>query len=149
LQIADLEEREFKRIVYSIEKYSNHPIAKSISKEWKIKNEISWKKIEEMKGLGMRAEDKEGNVYQAGSFKLAEQLTDDDKHNIYITKNNQLLGWIDVKDEIRPEAKAVIDYFHSKNIKTILLSGDRHEKTKQLGQTLGIDEIIAETRLLS
>jgi len=55
-----------------------------------------------------------------------------------------LLGWIDVKDEIRPEAKSVVDYLHSKNIKTILLSGDRYEKTKQLGEALGIDEVIAE-----
>jgi Cu+-exporting ATPase len=141
---TSISEEEFKRIVYSIEKYSNHPIAKSISKEWKIKNEISWKKIEEIKGLGMKAEDKEGNIFQAGSFKIAQPLTNDDKHNIYIVRNDQLVGWIDVKDEIRPEAKAVIDYFHSKNIKTILLSGDRYEKTKQLGEHLGIKEVIAE-----
>ncbi len=49
-----------------------------------------------------------------------------------------------MKDEIRPEAKAVIDYLHSKNIKTILLSGDRYAKTKALGEQLGIDEVIAE-----
>jgi Cu+-exporting ATPase len=141
---SSLNEEEFKRIAYSLEKYSNHPIAKSISAEWKIKDEMSWKKIEEIKGLGMKAEDKEGNVYQAGSYKIAKQFTNDDKHNIYILKNDQLLGWIDVKDEIRPEAKSVVDYLHSKNIKTILLSGDSYEKTKQLGQVLGIDEIIAE-----
>src|SRR5580765_6226543 len=33
-------EEEFKRIVYSLEKYSNHPIAKSISQAWKMNNEI-------------------------------------------------------------------------------------------------------------
>jgi Cu+-exporting ATPase len=38
----------------------------------------------------------------------------------------------------------VIDYLHSKNIKTILLSGDRYQKTKELGNQLGIDEVIAE-----
>jgi len=137
-------EEEFKRIVYSIEKYSNHPIAKSICNTWKTKNEISWKKIEEIKGLGMRSEDRDGNIYQAGSFRVAEKLTNDDSHNIYLVKNDQLLGWIDVKDEIRPEAKTVVDYLHSKNIKTILLSGDRYKKTKLLGDQLGIDEVIAE-----
>jgi Cu+-exporting ATPase len=139
-----LAEEDFKMIVYSLEKYSNHPIAKSVSNEWKTRNEISWKKIEEIKGLGMKAEDKEGNVYQAGSFKIAIQLTQDDQHTIYILKNNELTGWIDVKDEIRPEAKTIVDYLHSKNIKTILLSGDSHHKTKQLGDQLGIDEVIAE-----
>jgi P-type Cu+ transporter len=139
-----MSEEEFKQITYSLEKYSSHPIAKSISETWKTNNEIRWKKIEEVKGLGMKAEDKDGNTYVAGSFKTAEHLTKDDSHNIYILKNDQLLGWIDVKDEIRPEAKAVIDYLHSKNIKTIVLSGDRYAKTKQLGNQLGIDEVIAE-----
>ncbi len=141
---ASIDEESFRKIVYSVEKYSNHPIAKSISNEWKTKDEIRWKKIEEVKGLGMKAEDKEGNVYWAGSYKIANSHTKDDTHNVYILKNEQLIGWIDVKDEIRKEAKAVIDYLHSKNIKTILLSGDRYAKTKELGEQLGIDEVIAE-----
>lgn len=137
-------EEEFKRIVFSLEKYSNHPIAKSISNEWKMKDEIRWKKIEEIKGLGMQAEDKEGNSYKAASFVAAKALTNDDTHNIYILKNDQLLGWIDVKDEIRPEAKMVVNYLHLKGIKTILLSGDRQAKATQLAKELGIEEVIAE-----
>lgn len=137
-------EEEFKRIVFSLEKYSNHPIAKSISTEWKIKDEIRWKKIEEIKGLGMQAEDKEGNSYKAVSFVAAKALTNDDTHNIYILKNDQLLGWIDVKDEIRPEAKMVVSYLNLKGIKTILLSGDRQAKATQLAKELGIEEVIAE-----
>ncbi|MES1220391.1 MAG: cation-translocating P-type ATPase [Bacteroidota bacterium] len=147
-QLADdsrlTSEDEFKRIAFSLEKYSNHPIAKSITGEWKVKDEIRWDKIEEVKGVGMRATDKEGNIFRAGSFAIAEKLTPDDKHNIYILKNDQLLGWIDVKDEIRPEAKSVINYLHAKNIKTVLLSGDRYSKAKQLADELNIDEVIAE-----
>jgi len=51
---------------------------------------------------------------------------------------------VDMKDEIRPEAKTVIDYLHSKNIKTILLSGDRLLKCQQLALQSGIDTVIAE-----
>ena len=137
-------ESEFKKIVYSLEKYSNHPIAKAIINEWKTKDEIKWKKIEEVKGLGMKAEDAEGNTWWAGSFKVAEQWTRDDTHNIYLLKNDTLLGWIDVKDEIRPEAKSVINYLHSKNIETILLSGDRLANCNELASQLGIDTVIAE-----
>ncbi len=144
LATTDINQDQFKRIVFSLEKYSNHPIAKSISEAWKVKDEIGWKKIEELKGLGMKAEDKEGNIYWAGSYKIAEKLTKDDTHSVYVVKNDHLIGWIDVKDEIRPEAKSVIDYLHSKNIKTILLSGDRYTKTKALGEQVGIDEVIAE-----
>ncbi|MFV0604437.1 MAG: heavy metal translocating P-type ATPase [Niabella sp.] len=139
-----LSEEDFKRIVYSIEKYSNHPMAKSLSTDWKTGNEIRWQKIEEIKGKGMHATDKDGNEYWAGSYDIAEQLTGDKTHNIYIAKNGQLVGTIDLKDELRPEAKEVIRYFHSQNIKTILLSGDRQEKADLIGKELGIDEIIAE-----
>ncbi len=143
-QDGTVTEEEFKRIVYSLEKYSGHPIAKCFIKAWKTKEEIAWKKIEEIKGLGMKGEDKEGNVFRAGSWKVAEGLTADDTHNIYVVKNKGLLGWIDVKDEIRPEAKQVIDHLHAKGIRTILLSGDRYAKTKALGEQLGIDTVIAE-----
>jgi len=139
-----VEEPEFKKIAYSLEKYSNHPIAKSIAISWKSKEEIQWKKIEEVKGFGMKAEDAEGNTWWAGSFKVAAKLTDDETHNVYIIKNDTLFGWIDVKDEVRPEAKSVIDYLHSKNIQTILLSGDRLAICNQLAGELGIDTVIAE-----
>ncbi|HMR90860.1 MAG TPA: cation-translocating P-type ATPase [Chitinophagaceae bacterium] len=137
-------EEAFKKIVFSLEKYSNHPIAKSISREWKIKDEIRWAAIEEIKGLGMKAADKEGNTYYASSYKGAAHLTTDDSHNVYILQNDTLLGWIDVQDEIRPEAKTVVQYLQSKNIKTVLLSGDRYAKAKALADTLGIEEVIAE-----
>ncbi|CAN5137891.1 heavy metal translocating P-type ATPase [soil metagenome] len=135
---------EFKRIAYSLERYSNHPVAQCISKEWKTKNELRWNKTAEIKGLGMQATDKEGTNYIAGSYKVAAQLTNDAKHSIYIIRNNELLGWIDVEDEIRPEAKTVIALLKSKGLKTILLSGDRKEKCERVAAQLNIDEVIAE-----
>jgi Cu+-exporting ATPase len=138
------QEEEFKKIVYSLEKYSNHPIAKAIIAEWKTSDEIRWKKVEEIKGLGMQAEDGEGIRYIAGSYKVAAELTKESLHNIYVLRNGELIGFIDVKDEIRPEAKMVIAYLHSKKIKTILLSGDRLEKCEELAAQLSIDTVIAE-----
>jgi len=135
---------DFKRVVYSLERYSNHPIAKSIIKEWKTKDAIAWAKIEEIKGLGIKAIDKQGNTWYAGSYTVAEHLTADAAHNVYIVKNNVLIGWIDVMDEIRPEAKQVISMLHSKNIRTILLSGDRQEKCDIVAKQLGIDVVIAQ-----
>jgi P-type Cu+ transporter len=140
----DMPEEDFKRIVYSLEKYSNHPLARSIAGQWTVKNEIRWKKIEEVKGQGMMATDMVENRYVLGSFPLAAHATSDDSHNVYVLRNDVLIGWIDLADELRPEAKEVVHYLQSKNIKTILLSGDRYEKTKQLGDQLGIEEVIAE-----
>jgi P-type Cu+ transporter len=119
-------------------------LAKSISEQWKTTNEIRWKSIEEIKGEGMIATDKEGNIFKAGSYVIAKDQTNDDTHNIYVLKNGLLTGWIDLKDELRPESKTVIDYLKKKKIKTILLSGDRYKKTIALADELGIDEVIAE-----
>ena len=137
-------DEEFKRIIYSIEKYSNHPIAKAIVKEWKIKDEIRWSFVEEIKGIGIKSKDKESNEYFAGSYSIAKRFTKDDHHNIYLLRNNELIGWVDVADEIREEAKQVISLLKSQNIKTILLSGDKKEKSEKVGNALGIDEIIFE-----
>jgi Cu+-exporting ATPase len=145
-QLTDdsVSEEEFKRIAFSVEKYSNHPIAKCISNNWKSKGDIKWSRVEEMKGLGIRTTSESGDSCAVGSYKLAMSLTTDDTHNVYVIKNGKLLGWIDVLDEIRPDAKLVVDYLHSKNIKTILLSGDRLSKCKQIASQLGIDEVLAE-----
>ncbi len=137
-------EEEFRKIVFSLEKYSNHPIARSIAKEWRMKGDIRWRKIEEIKSLGMHAEDHEGNSYVAGSYVAARGIATEDSHNVYILRNNRLLGWLDVEDALRTEAKAVVDYLHRKGIRTILLSGDRKAKTEKLAAQLGIEQVIAE-----
>ena len=139
-----LADEEFKQIIFSIEKYSNHPIAKAITTGWKINNTINWKKIEEIKGLGMKAEDTTGNIYLLGSYKVAASLTADNGHTAYLLQNEKLIGWFDMEDEIRTEAKEVITYLHSKNIKTILLSGDNLERTQKIADVLGIDKVYAE-----
>jgi P-type Cu+ transporter len=138
-----INEVEFKQIVFSLEKFSNHPIAKTIVENWKTNNNITWKKIEEIKGIGIKATDANGNIFEAGSYKML--LRNDEKaHNIFVLKNGEQIGWIDVQDEIRPEAKETIALLHSKNIKTILLSGDMQSKCDYTAKQVGIDEVFAE-----
>ncbi|MEP6594692.1 MAG: cation-translocating P-type ATPase [Ginsengibacter sp.] len=135
-------DEEFKKICYSLEKFSNHPIALCIAKEWKNPDEIKWKSIEEIKGSGIEAIDNENNIYRIGSNKIVGNIADKD-HSIWLIRNNESIGWIDVKDEIRPEAKWAIDYFRTKGIKSILLSGDSFLKCKKLCDELRIDEFYA------
>jgi len=139
-----IEEEEAKKIVYSLEKFSTHPIAKCIAKAWKTKNAINWKHFEEIKGIGICATDKEGNIWKVGSYKMVLDKTTNFQHSIYLLKNETLVGWIDVEDEIRPEAKEVIGLLKALNINTILLSGDKLEKCKQVAEKLGIVTVFAE-----
>jgi Cu+-exporting ATPase len=142
--IGNMTQEAFKTLVYSLEKYSNHPIAKCISNEWKSNQPLSWKTIEEVKGIGIKATDNEGNEYWAGSYKVISQNVTDKSHNIFVLKNNIVLGWLDVEDEIREEAKNVIETLHHQGIHTILLSGDQQSKCEKVGKALGIQEIISE-----
>ncbi|MFN8247574.1 MAG: cation-translocating P-type ATPase [Ferruginibacter sp.] len=139
----ELSDEEFKQVVFSMEKFSNHPIAKTITDAWK-QAPIHWKKIEEIKGLGMKAEDAQGNSWQLGSYKIAAALTNEKDHTAYLLKNNKLIGWFDMEDEIRMEARDVVNYLHAKNIRTVLLSGDESAKTKKIADALGISEVYAE-----
>ncbi len=141
---ATLAEVEFRRVIFSLEKYSNHPIAKTITSEWKINDAIQWKKIEEIKGLGIKAEDAAGNTWLLGSHKLAASQTNDSSHTAYLLQNEQLAGWFEREDEIRTEAKEVISYLHAISLKTILLSGDSLDRTKKVADALGIDNVYAE-----
>jgi len=139
-----IDEQEWKSIVFSLEKYSNHPIAQCVSAAFKTKTEIRWNSIEEVKGIGMKGTDREGNVFWAGSYKIAQALTQEANHNVYLLKNDSLIGWMDVQDELRPEAKEIITYLKNRNLKTILLSGDRKEKCDLIAHQLGIDLVIAD-----
>jgi Cu+-exporting ATPase len=139
---ASLSEADFKRILFSLEKYSNHPVAKSIIRSWKMQPEIRWTKLEEVKGSGIRAMDAQGNEYKAGSGKFIE-LKNASDHTVFVSKNGILLGWVDMQDEIRPEAAEVVRYFKDRNMHTILLSGDQEQKCREVAQALGIDEVIA------
>jgi Cu+-exporting ATPase len=141
---ASIDEATFKNIAFSLEKYSNHPIGNCIATEWKTNNNVRWNNIEEVKGLGMKATDKEGNQFIAGSYKVAQQLTSEHNHNVYILKTNELIGWIDVADELRPEALATIQTLQKNGVKTILLSGDKLEKCELVKSQLGLDEVFAE-----
>ncbi|MDB5231343.1 MAG: cadA, partial [Chitinophagaceae bacterium] len=80
---GDIDEESFKQIVYSLEKFSTHPLAKTLAAKWKTK-EIRWNSVSEVKGMGMVAVDKEGNEFKAGSEKFIE-TSNAGGHNIYVS----------------------------------------------------------------
>ena len=140
----DFDEEEVKSILFSIEAYSSHPIAKAMVKELAKTKKIPLSDAEETKGVGIKATDKENSTYVVGSHIVASHLTDDDTHNIYLLKNDKLIATIDIQDEIKAEAKKAIKYLKSCGIKTALLSGDRDFRCKEVADYLGIEEVYSE-----
>jgi Cu+-exporting ATPase len=141
---SEIAEQDFKSLVYALEKFSTHPIAQSLCEAWKTTLQHRWKSIEEIKGKGIRAFDDEGNCFEAGSAAFLLNGTGKDEHDVYIIKNKKILGWIDIKDDIRSEAQTVINWLRAHHIKPIILSGDRKEKVAAVAKTLGIEDWFAE-----
>jgi Cu+-exporting ATPase len=89
---------------------------------------------EEIKGIGLKAVDVNRNEWQLGSYRLLKDFGNEQRHDLYLIKNNELAGWVDMKDEVRLEAKEVIGQLKLKGYETILLSGDRKKNVKALPQ---------------
>ncbi len=144
-----LDEQSFKEIVYSLETHSMHPLAAAIVKAWKPEGgRTRWRKVEEIKGSGLRGLDADGNRFLLGSVRFAGLPNDrgraSEAHDLVLQRNGVIAGWIDLQDEVRPEAIKVIAWFRRRGIKTFLLSGDREAKCRLVGDALGIDEVYAE-----
>ncbi|MFO7978520.1 MAG: cation-translocating P-type ATPase [Bacteroidales bacterium] len=143
-QYFELPKERIASILYSMEKHSSHPIAESITGYFKDSQMMELNHVDEEKGLGLEATDADGNVYRLGSYAVASHLTDDDRHNVYLLMNDQLVAWLDIEDEIKMEAKTTIDYLKKQDIRTVLLSGDRQARCEEIAATLGIAEVYAE-----
>ena len=129
-------------IITAIEERSNHPIARSLVDELKglPQQKLIIKTISEEKGLGMRAEDVEGNHYFLG---LGKANIDSD-FNISLYKNQALLAQIEIDDDIKPQAADLIGSLRKMGIIPVLLSGDKKSRCIKVAKAIGINEIHSE-----
>ena len=141
---TSLNEDEFKSIIVSLENFSSHPIAKSILNNWSESKPISLQHIKEQKGIGIQAKDENENEWQLGSYRILPSHYNDATHDLHLLKNGEPVGWIDKKDELRDGTKEVIQQLNNSGYKTILLSGDRHNKCKQIAEEIGIQEVYSQ-----
>lgn len=144
--LNNMSEKEFLNIVYNIEKNSNHPIAKAIIKNIDINktSNIDYL-IKEIIGFGLIGKDKDKNIVIIGNKKLL----DDRNINapklelsgtiIYVALNNKVIGYLNVINEIKEEAKDIIKYLKNDNIKTIMLSGDNKNVASYVSKKLALD----------
>ncbi|HEX3383775.1 MAG TPA: heavy metal translocating P-type ATPase, partial [Mucilaginibacter sp.] len=130
-------------VITAIEERSNHPIARSLVSGLKNlpQQKTILRSVTEDKGLGMRAEDVEGNHYFLGASK--------DKHdgslfNVSLYKNQALLARIDIDDEIKPDAASLVAELKKMGLIPVLLSGDRQGRCKKVAKAIGIDEVHGE-----
>jgi Cu+-exporting ATPase len=133
---------QIRGVIVAIEERSNHPIAKSLVNELLPlpQTKLILKSAKEEKGLGMRAEDVDGNHYFLGSGKAK----DDSDFNLSLYKNQKLIAQIAIDDEIRPEAITLIKQLKKMNIVPVLLSGDKMNRCLKVARQIGIDDVHGE-----
>jgi Cu+-exporting ATPase len=129
-------------IIVAIEERSNHPIARSLVSELKSlpQKKVILKSAMEEKGLGMRAEDVEGNHYFLG---LGKTNADSD-FNVSLYKNQVLLAQVEIEDEIKPQAESLISSLKKMGITPVLLSGDKQSRCIKVAKAIGITEVHGE-----
>lgn len=136
-----------KNIIFTLEQYSTHPMAKTLTmavSTEKPAETMHFSSVSEEKGNGVKATDKDGNNYFIGNYFWAKEITSDDKHQVYVVKNKELMATADFEETIRNDAAETIRYFKSQGYKTVLLSGDRFDKCKHVADVLGMDTMHAE-----
>lgn len=133
-----------KQVLVSLEQHSAHPIARSVMRALEGVEAEEMESVSELRGIGMAGTDGEGNAYQLGSFRIAQGLTTELDHNLYLLRNGTLIATVDLQDELKAGAKEAISFLHEKGIETVMLSGDRTEKCENIAALLGIDQVYAE-----
>lgn len=143
-----ISQKKAESIIYGIEAYSNHPIARSLVSELSAGNpeKIIFTKVSEEKGLGMNGTDSEGNTYQFGSKQILDQDEEQGDFSLFLKMNGTLLARIEIEDEIKADASRLITTLKNMGIKPVLLSGDLKKKCEDLAAILGIEEVYAETQ---
>jgi Zn2+/Cd2+-exporting ATPase len=139
------------RCAASVANFSTHPLARAIVGE-AGKRDLPINKATDflnLPGLGMEAS-MDGNRILIGSRRLMRdrgiaiptvELTNEGE--VWVA-NDQALGVIYLRDEIRPAAKRVIDFLNRCGLSVTLLTGDRVGPAAMVAEQVGITDVRAE-----
>lgn len=132
------------------EYFSNHPLAISIKKYYDKeidKNKIT--NIKEIAGMGVEL-NMNGNTYLVGNSKLLKENNisfnevEEIGTLIYVSTIDKYLGYIVISDEIKPEARDLINSLTKLNITdTIMLTGDNVDIARKVANEIGIKNVHA------
>jgi len=144
-------EREVLDIAYSVERESNHPIARAITKHGESEGArtLSVDQIRSLTGLGIQAK-VDGKAFSLGKRKLIEgdaRVSNAGERSLESTEvwvvGQDLLGCLLLEDEIRLESKPVLESIHRRGITTMMLTGDNAGAAAPVARELGIDVVHA------
>ncbi len=131
----------------TLESRSGHPLSRAFDSfrdvDAEVKNFIS----HPGKGISGLVNEIEFRVGKAELFdKVPPELVlaNSEGTLIYLGRGATAEGVVLVGDQIRPTSAEAIQLLRNLNLHVILLSGDRHAIAQQVGQVIGIEDVVAE-----
>ena len=141
----------------TIENDSEHPIARGILNEAKLKELelLEMSNFNSITGVGIEGtiDDKQVKVVSPGYVRKQKIDFDDKNFNkwseqgktvVFLLVNEELAGAIALADKIKESSKQAIEQLHKRNIKAIMLTGDNQKVANYVAEQIGIDEVYAE-----
>lgn len=119
------------------EAYSNHPIAKCITKKVKNIKMDDVLNYREISGLGITYQIKD-KIIKIGTKELCNC---NEEGNVHINIAGHHVASLEINDGIKKDALKTIEYLKKQNIKTYMFTGDKKEIAENIGNKLKIDEI--------
>ena len=158
LPVDGISEQELLETAFSLEKKSEHPLAKAIVEYGEEKN-FTVSVVDNFKavpGNGLTGTLNEetligGNLlFIEKSLSIskelkhsAEQLASAGKIPLFFAKENRLLGMIAVADVIKEDSPQAINELKAMGIHVVMLTGDNERTAKAIGEQAGVDNVIA------
>lgn len=150
-------ELEVARLAYSLERLSTHPLARAITRYGKqqalVPLEIGH--VESITGAGLQAP-LGGNIARLGKRSWLEtganapaiksaSLTEAGFSEVWLEADG-LVGRILLRDDIRPQARGVVEKLRSLGLRSVVLTGDRRATGDHLKAQLDVDEVRSEMK---
>lgn len=158
LPAAGVDKTELLRMACSLERLSEHPLAKAILSHAQTEqiSPVEVTAFRALPGSGLEAE-WEGKKLIGGNAtfisaktsipndlqKSAEQLAANGKTPLWFALDGKLLGIIAVADVIKPESPEAIAKLQAMGVSVVLLTGDNEKTANAIGKEVGINQVIA------
>lgn len=157
---VDTRVNEYKNILYTLEKKSEHPLADAVVTNLKTDGAVSLDDgdFESVTGRGVKG--RLGNAtYFIGNRRLLDEndihvspqvetlvtkLQAEAKTVIYFTDSDRVLATIAIADKIKNSSKAAIEALQKKGIEVYMLTGDNEQTARAVSNQVGLRHYKAE-----